>query len=562
MSKIKRTVLIITVVFVGALNVLIYYNFHLYYKAGKTEDIEKKIKILERANRAFSYNDLTFYELGKAYFELGQQTPGAQTRSKILIQKSVQNFNKSIKINPASYFSHFNLARSLMNLSSISEPLDQDFYDEYKKAALLAGENNDIYYETGKVYLSNWNQLSDEDKNFTKEILKKIGLGKNRQKIHNIFDVWQMNIQEYEVITEILPEEPQIYRWYADFLGQKSLSLHQRHKMLAAAEFLDFEKARRDYDSGELQYFYFRQKKAAGYYKSCLERLKRIKFYQKLSNQSLIDSVEFIELQKSALLKFAKSNIEQGTELEKVEDYLREYLSLTGDRVVEVEELESYLIERGLIKKNLTAALDDLDLLSFQLLLDFKQTHHRDIVNAGNQFRQGILRIPEGKKEKYVEVLQYFGDSFHRFDNLYEAEDFYKMALEIDPDNIRNLIKIRQIYGKLNKENKISEINSKIEKVLSSKEIVLEDVYISKSKRIPYDLQLDGRRILLNLFFKDVKRDIRPLIHVFFNDQIIWEDYLDDDILSIHLESKIGENHLQIGCVNRNVALMKFTYRF
>ena len=51
---------------------LIYCNFHLYNRARKIEINEKKIEILEKANKIYPYNDLVFYELGKAYKELGQ----------------------------------------------------------------------------------------------------------------------------------------------------------------------------------------------------------------------------------------------------------------------------------------------------------------------------------------------------------------------------------------------------------------------------------------------------------------------------------------------------------
>ena len=61
---------------IGIVNILIYWNSHLYYRAkNKVEDVEKKIDTLENANRFFPFNDLVYYELGKAYFDEKRSKP-------------------------------------------------------------------------------------------------------------------------------------------------------------------------------------------------------------------------------------------------------------------------------------------------------------------------------------------------------------------------------------------------------------------------------------------------------------------------------------------------------
>jgi len=47
--------------------------------------------------------------------------------------------------------------------------------------------------------------------------------------------------------------------------------------------------------------------------------------------------------------------------------------------------------------------------------------------------------------------------------------------------------------------------------------------------------------------------EIDPLISVFFNGRVVWEDYLKEDVLSIHLETEVGENVLVVKPLNRTV---------
>jgi hypothetical protein len=65
----------------------------------------------------------------------------------------------------------------------------------------------------------------------------------------------------------------------------------------------------------------------------------------------------------------------------------------------------------------------------------------------------------------------------------------------------------------------------------------------------------------LDLHFKDSSGRITPLITVFFNGRVVWEDYLKDEVLSLSLESRVGKNSLEIVAVNRAVSLVKLEYK-
>jgi len=560
MNNLKKMVLILAVVIVAVVDILIYWDIHLYNKAQEIEGSEKKIIILKKTIDFYPKNDLVFYELGRAYFDLGFDNLSNSAQSIEYLQESIKNFKQSLKINPASYFSHFNLAQSFLYLSYLSASFNTSSQDEFKKAAILAGENSQIFYEVAKVFLSRWPELSDEDKDFTLDIMRKIVGGKDKERFLSLLYFWAMNIKDYNVIEIILPEDPQIYRIYAKFLGEKSLYLEQRQKYLAKAEFLEFEKAKEEFDLGENEYFYFRLQEAFNHFRSCLGILKKLKFYHFLAQNSPIDHSEFNELQKSASLNLVKCQIEKGEKFEEIEKYLQNYLRLEN-QLSDLGDFESYLKNRDFIGQGLEESFSDLDHLYFEILLYYKQGRYREIMRAGRLLEKSYVVIPEDKKDTYMGILNLIGDSYQKIDYIYDAGEFYQRALKVDPDNLESLVRIRRNYERLNADERIREINERIQRILSPREAVIKDVLLKKSRVSSQTLIFDGRKKVIDLHFNPGVKGITPLITVFFNGRLIWEDYLKAEVLSIPVESELGENSLQIEAVNRPVNIIGIGWR-
>jgi len=569
--KFKRVFLLTVIASIGVVSILIYWNMHLCYRAMEnTEDTEKKIRILKSANIFYPSNDKVFYELGKSYFDLGMENLQDRTLGKTYLQKSIQYFNRSLKINPTSYFGHFNLAQSLLYMSYVSPGFEDNPYEEYKKAALLAGHNSQIYYEVGKIFLSLWPKLAEEDRDFTRETLKKILERKEEQKVQVIMHIWEMNVSDYRVMEEMLPEDASIYRMYAQFLGEKSLSSEERQGYLARAEQLEFERAKDEYISGEGEFQYYRLKEASRSFLSSLRRLERINFYQNLVYQEWIDVEEFLELKKSVYLNLAKCTLEEGKDFKQAEGYLRSYLAVE-EEVAAVGELEAFLRSRGHIKERFGERLDDLGNLFFQTLLYFKLNRYRDIMKLGRHLEQSFVVVPEGKKEEYLKVLRIVGDSFQKADYIYDAGDFYRKALEIDPDNLEILLRIRQNYERLNEEEKIKEIDERMENLLSPRKIELKEPGIEKGQKSTQRMTLDRSEIILDLSINWGKEiSLSPLITVLFNGRVIWEGYLRldegkgqgaDAVLSLPVKSKTGENNLVVIPLNRPIKFYQIAYR-
>ena len=199
--------------------------------------------------------------------------------------------------------------------------------------------------------------------------------------------------------------------------------------------------------------------------------------------------------------------------------------------------------------------------LSFQVLLYYKQNRYRDIVRVGRIFQQSFVVVPEGKRKEYVKVLQLLGDSYQKVDFIYDAGDFYRKAAEVEPENLGTLLRLRENYERLNEERGIREVNERIGKIVSQREVMPETSSIGKGERFFHRFILDRGKIILELNFGDIQEGMVPLVSVYFNGDVVWEDYLKGGLVSLPLESRVGENTLEIVAVNKNFSLDKIAYK-
>ena len=365
---------------------------------------------------------------------------------------------------------------------------------------------------------------------------------------------------------------------------------------------------------GENVFLYLKVKDAFKHYQSFVNGIGRIRFYQDLIGEKQIDGVGLDEMLKSAYLKLAKCRIAEGRPLKEVEGYLRRYLEMEKSTSV-CGELESYLRKRGLIKEKLGAGFDDLGQLAFEALLYFKQSRYREIMRVWELMEKSFVVVPDENKKDYVEFLRIVGNSYQKVDFIYNAEEVYKKALEIEPENLNVLLRLRVNYERLNEEDNLEEVNKKIDGILSLREDALRRPLIRKGRTFSKDLVLDGRDTVLGLHFKlnweagkvrigarseEMERGVSmeeagvreavgfmddakardsmavvanedaiwtaaetaPLIVIVFNGRVVWEDYLKDEngVVSVRLDTKIGSNRLTVTPLNRDVELVSLNW--
>jgi len=560
MNPLKKIGLIFVIVFIAILDIFVYWNNHLYYRARQEPNGEKRIKLLERSISFCPLNDLVFYELGKSYLDSGVTALSDSTSALSFVEKSVLNLRQSIRINPASPYSHIYLAQALGQLDILAPGKAAGPIEEYKKAADLAGEDGQIHRQVARFFLSRWPRLSPEDQEFTLDIMRKIAAKRAPDEISQLLNIWELNSGDYAIMEKVLPSDPQVFRQYARFLGEKSLSLGERQKFLAQAEALEFQRARRDFRSGELELFNFRVQAAYGHFQSVLNRLQSIQFYQNLLGQDLINSGDYLSLVRSTWLNLAKCRAEERAGLAEIEGYLLKFLALE-DRPKEVSDLEAYLRRRGFLSQEPGRRFDDPSRLAFELWLGYKQTKYRDIIKLGGEIEDSFVVVPQKGKGDFVRILQLIGDSYQKIDFLYDGGDIYRKALAVDPTNLETLLRLRQNYERLGEEEQRQEIDRAIEKITSPPEISPGNSWIDKGKTFAQKLILEGNRIDLDLHFAGRNESVQPLISVFFNGQVVLEGYLEQNIVSLRIETKAGHNMLQVLSVNRPVILTKIAYR-
>jgi hypothetical protein len=411
----------------------------------------------------------------------------------------------------------------------------------------------------GKVFLSRWDFLSPNDRNFAVEILKKVIEGRDRERMRSLFYTWGINVGDCGVMDRIFPEDPRIYREFADFLGQRELSLEERQRYLAKAELLEFRQARDTFEAGESAFFYYRFEDAEARFRSCLNVLEKMHFYEnRRSPQDQVEPAEFEKLQKKALLNLVKSCLEQGAAFKDVEDCLWEYLDIENSASV-LSEFESYIEEKNPDKEGAVTGYSDLDRLAFRLYLSLKEGKFRDNIRVGRDLLRRLGAVPEDKEGRFIKILEIVGESFQKADFIYDSNDFFYKALEWNPDDLGVLVKLKKNYERLRAEAAVREMDRRIEEIVSPHEMTV-DCFLSRGQKYQRSLVLDGRRIRLGLHFSDEGGDRKPLVTVLFNGKVVWEDYVEENTVSFNAETRVGNNSIQIVPVNKEAGLRMITY--
>jgi hypothetical protein len=560
MNALLKTGLILGLAVAAVIAIALYGNYHLYSRALSEPVLPSKIVLLEKAESLYPFNALVDYELGKAQFDLGMQNLQDPDLAESHFRSAVQCLRRSLNINPTSPYSHYFLGQALLHMDFFIPVEDEAYLAEFEKAAALAGDDSQIYGEVGKVYLSRWPQLSPEKREFTLTALQRIMNKKDREKTAALFQIWELNGTDYALMDEILPEDARVYRQYAEFLGKRALSLGERIRYLSRAESLDFAEAQVELRAGEELVSRFQTRAALDHLSKALKLLRGIRFYQALQGETLIVPGEYSGLLKSVLWGVVRNRVELGAKLAEVESELREYLDLE-DQPARIAELEDYLREKRVIDVEFGRSLEDLDLLAFDLLLQYKQARYREIVNFGRRLEKSFLVVPVSEQDAYVRLLNILGDSLEKTGFLYEAGDVFRRARQVDPENLGTLLRIRRNSDKLNEIKGVEEIARSLDKMLTPARTDFSNFRLKQGQSSEHVLVLEGKGITLDLYFEEVPAAISPLITIVFNARVVYEDYLKESAISVTVATKPGENVLQMRSVNSDLSLVRMSYR-
>jgi hypothetical protein len=552
----KRLGWILLLAAIGITDILLYRSYSLYAQVKeRMTDIDKKIALLDTEQAYLPLNDLLYHEMGKVYLEAGSTRLQDAGRRDENFHKAYQSFIRSLTLNPLSSYAHFDFAQALQYMNFLNLPFQENYFEEYKKAALLSGQDIQIYAEVGRIMFSRWAALTPEDKEFTLDIVRRVLLRKEPDTIAAFLQIWDLNVKDYGVLTKILPLDAGVDLQTAQFLGEKSLSREERLKFMTQAETLQFRKAKEEYMAGQTDFNGLKLQEAKVHFQAALAGLQWIVFYQNLTAQNPIDGMEYKNLLKSAHLGLAKCILEESRRLDEALDHLYAYLNLE-DELSSAADVETFLRERGLIEAKSGGNFQDFGRFAFELYLGYKQNRYREIVQAGQSLERSLLVIPDKTKQDYARVLELVADAYQKLDYLYESNKFYQKALDMGVQKIDLLMKMRKNFERLNDADKMMMIDKDVASLVEFKEMKFPGLRLNKGEPFSQKVILNGRKFHLTLSFEDSPTVPHPLVSIMFNGQMVWEDYLQTPDVSLILPSDIGPNTIQVNVINKPVTLL------
>jgi hypothetical protein len=532
------------------------WNARLCWRARAVETgPEAKIRLLGRAASAFPWNAEVSFELGRAYFSRGAEAlgdPGSRDRSFGL---AVAAFLRSLRLDPGSSAAHFELAQTLLYTHYLGLPAPLGYFEEYKRAAELTGHNSRIHYEVGKVLLGRWAGLSAQEKDFVAGLLKGALAGKEEERLADFLEAWNLAGRDPEIIDRVLPDDAASLRAYARFLGERALSLEARQSALARAEALDVARARTELDRARREAERFRTADSSARAAAALAALDSVRFYQDLTGHRLFDPRDYKSIRTGARRLLAMNRIEETRSLADGDGLIAAYLADEDDPAA-LGEFDTFLKERGLgAADDPDSPLKDLRVLLLRTSLDFKLNRYRDIARVGDLFSSSSLVIAPNGRPLYAAILRLVGESDLKLDSVYDAERFYRMAQEAEPDDLDVLLGLARCYGRLNDEARAAGVRKAIGRLISPPLTDLGGRVVPKGGTFEGSFVSAGGRLRVRLETGPADPGPPPLVSVFAGGRVVWEKIGDTGPVEFEIDPGPGPFSLEVAAVSGGIRL-------
>ena len=558
----KRLVRVLAaLVVLAAADIIVYRGYHLYYRAkNRTPALERRTALLEREQGILPLNDLVYHELGRARFDeavarIGEDPAGLEPA----FLESRSNFLRSLALNPFSPLAHFDFAQALQYMSALGLAQPENFIEEYKRAARLAGTDTRVFADVGRALLSRWEALSPEDQGFAAEVVRELLKGsRDEETVDSVLALWELNVRDEAVLDAVIPSDAAVYRRAAALLGEKSLARTKRLDYLSRAEALDYAHAKEEYQAGEQLLKSYGSAEAEGRFRAARTALGRVTFIQSLAGPSLIDPVEYGTLYNAVLGALALCRVDQTRKVDLAQDELRAYLEVE-ESSSSFARVETFLRERGLIEASRGGAVVDFGRYAVELLLDFKQNRYRQVVQAGQSLARSIIHVPEEMKPSYARVLEVIGDAYQKLDYLYESNAAYARAAEITGENVLTILKMRKNFERLNDAEGIRTLDLRLRSLLTGPEILLPGPTLARGEAFSRKAVLRGESYVLAVEMAPFLPESPPYLSVKINRLAVWDDYAPGPVLRLVFEAKPGENLLEITPLNNPAPVRKIS---
>ncbi|MBN1938010.1 MAG: hypothetical protein JW843_00360, partial [Candidatus Aminicenantes bacterium] len=222
----------------------------------------------------------------RALFDRGLSRLGEPAARDADFLRAYDSFRRSLSLNPFSAVTHFDFGQALQYFNVLDFEVPERYFDEYRKAADLSGADTAVYLEVGKVLLSRWSGLNSDERLFTERILRLLlsfGGPDQARRGETLLNLWEVNVNDTQVLQKILPENAAVLRQAAEFLGGKGIFLKTRFDFLARAEALDLESAEESLQAGLSERNARRPAEALRLFRDAAKLINGIRFYRNLT---------------------------------------------------------------------------------------------------------------------------------------------------------------------------------------------------------------------------------------------------------------------------------------
>jgi hypothetical protein len=542
----KQILLLFAVMAAAGADVLFYQGLRLESSAREAAAPAARIEILEREPAFVGLGDVAWRDLGRAWLEAATEDLTAAGPRDNGLRRAYAAQRRSLRANPLSAATHFDLARTLEYMRLFDLPAGEKALDEYVKAVRLAGRDSEILALTGSALLTNWASLDPEERTIARDLLKSVLATKTEERLAAVLDLWALRIQDPVFLRAVVPANPAAYRRVARFLAERSLDRGERVHYMAAAEQLDFARAGEAAASARSDLLANRVKEAEARDRAGLEMVDRIRYYQALDPTAApIPPTAVQELKKTLLASLVHCRMEAARTLDEILPELRAYLAV-ADSAAAVSELEKGLRERRLIEAKPDTSGRDMARLALELEIIFRQNRYREITEFGQALEGGLVMVTESVRADYARVIEIVGDAYQKLDFLYESNRYYQKARDLSPStNLALLAKMGKNFERLNDAAALVALRAEAAKSLPSRAVDLTGVTVPKGTAFKQALFLEARESRLTV--KALPAGPTPAyVTLILNGRVIWENYLSGDPVSLPLTPETGANELEI----------------
>jgi hypothetical protein len=505
----------------------------VYLAVGDSMDTGKKIKFFKLGHKIFPFDHTPAYKYAYVLLESGYEN-----KNNAIILESINWFKKAASRNPFHYYSHYYLGKSYLFYNYPNSQYFNEAISQFKKAAFIRGSNQAIALDASKILLSMWPLLSDNDKQFCRDLLSQSMTRFLWEDFAGIVEPWWLYSKDKIFLKQLLEKNPVFFYSTAEKLADLEAPLSLRWEFLAEYEKFILEEVDRKFQS-----LPFQKKDELQPLLLLLEDLKTIKAYYKLAGDEMFNRGKYRELKNKILHQVIDTLFEtfphkknQSSQYEReMNGYIDEYIKgdLPREQVLKFKE---YLKKKDFYKSN------DFTSLYFFYLPEFKMGNFGGIISDIEKWKKSDTYINVAKQDSYIPLLLLLAGSYKASNLLSLAEETLEEIIGMQPDNLDayfSLLRIRRVFGE--DSGYKGKIKENIDSLKNSRKFELNPLNIDREiKKTVY--LVDSSTIEIT-FSEGLKEQIKTgLLQVFVDGRIKYENYISHLPRVVPVEIKPGSD--------------------